>query len=104
TTQNNMGEGIADAHNEFLNSLVTSGIIGTAIITAIIVLILIRGFRLLKENEKGLFVVIGLLAFIAQGMINGPQSITTPVFLLELGVFWCIVRKENLGGEKNSEK
>ena len=91
---NSIGEGIADAHNVFLNSLVTSGIIGTLIFTVIIVIILVRGFKLMKESEKGLFVVIGLLAFIAQGMINGPQSITTPVFLIELGVFWNIVRKE----------
>lgn len=103
TDTNNVGEAIADAHNVFLNSLVTSGIVGTVIFTSIIVLILYRGFKLLKENERGLFVVIGLLAYVAQGMINGPQSITTPVFLIELGIFWNLVRTETIG-DKNSEK
>ena len=64
---------------------------------------IIEGFKLLKENERGLFVVIGLLAYVAQGLINGPQSITTPVFLIELGIFWNLVRTETIG-DKKSEK
>lgn len=59
----------------------------------------------MKENEKGLFIVAGLLVFLAQGMINGPQSITTPVIITEFGVFWSLVRCEKIGiGRKSSEE
>lgn len=83
---------IADMHNTYLNMLITSGIIGLILFLIAMIYLLKNGIRLIKENkESGLFVVAGTGTYLAQALINGPQSITSPIVLLGFGIFLGII-------------
>ncbi|MEE1304895.1 MAG: O-antigen ligase family protein [Agathobacter sp.] len=83
---------IADVHNTYLNMLITSGIIGLILFLIAMIYLLKNGIRLIKENkESGLFVVAGTGTYLAQALINGPQSITSPIVLLGFGIFLGII-------------
>ena len=90
---NNLGRTvIADVHNTYLNMLITSGIIGLILFMIAMIYLLKNGIRLIKENkESGLFVVAGTGTYLAQALINGPQSITSPIVLLGFGIFLGII-------------
>jgi O-antigen ligase len=95
---------IQDAHNVLLNSLITSGIIGTLLWAVLLGVLLVCALKKIKYRETCLFVIIGIAVYLAQGIANGPQILTTPVFLTELGVFCSVVksRDENGGGREEN--
>jgi hypothetical protein len=81
---------IMDAHNIFLNTLITSGIIGMAAWGVFLSVLIKKGLQLCADHENALFILVGIATYLIQGLVNGPQVITTPVFLTELGVLWGI--------------
>lgn len=85
---------IMDAHNIALNTLVTSGILGVLLWGAFLFLLLKKGLQLCADHEYALFIVVGICTYITQGIVNGPQIITTPIFLVELGILWGIAYKQ----------
>jgi hypothetical protein len=84
---------IMDAHNIFLNTLITSGILGTAAWGVLLFTLIKKGLQLSADHENALFILIGIATYLIQGLVNGPQVITTPVFLTELGVLWGIAHQ-----------
>ena len=82
---------IMDAHNIFLNTLITSGIVGTLSWGAFLLTLLKKGLQLCADHEDSLFIVVGIIVYLIQGLVNGPQIITTPIFLIELGIYWGII-------------
>jgi hypothetical protein len=52
---------------------------------------LVKAFRKIKREQSALLVILGICIYLAQGLVNGPQILTTPIFLVELGVFCGIV-------------
>lgn len=68
-------QNICDAHNIILNSLITSGLVGTVL----------WGF-LIRCGLRRLMGISFVLVFLAQGIVNGPQIITTPIVLFMFGV------------------
>lgn len=91
---------IADAHNIVLNTLITSGIVGVVLWTVFIGIILICGFRSIKTHKEALLIIVGICIYVLQGMVNGPQILTTPFFLVEIGVFLSMIRKYGHMGDK----
>lgn len=85
---------IQDAHNIFLNSLITSGIIGTLLWIVLLGLLISSAIRLVDKKEEALLVIAGVAAYVAQGMVNGPQILSTPFFLMLLGLYWSIIRED----------
>jgi O-antigen ligase len=82
---------LQDAHSLFWNSLITSGIVGTALWIAFFTILLVKAFRKIKREQSALLVILGICIYLAQGLVNGPQILTTPIFLVELGIFCAIL-------------
>lgn len=82
-----------DAHNEYIQMLVTMGIVGAFAYIGTMVYLLAMSVRAFAKNEEALLGVVGVAAFMAQGMVNNPQIVTTPLMFCEFGIFWHIIRK-----------
>jgi hypothetical protein len=92
---------LVDAHNIFLNSLLTSGVVGTALALAFLLWLSVHSIRMLKEKETALLAAMIVLTYAAQGMLNGPQVLTEPVYLVGIGVAAGIVRPRQLSEPAN---
>lgn len=75
-----------DAHNEFLQFLVTSGVAGVAGYFGFLISALIRYWKRMKEQPLLLMTVGMIGAYIVQGLINNPQVFTTPLLFVYLGI------------------
>ena len=85
-------EQISDAHNIYFNTLITSGIIGCVLWAVFIGILFYRAIRMIQQKkDHGIYVLIGLLCILIQGLVIGPQIITTPIILTEFGVFYSLV-------------
>lgn len=87
-----------DAHNEALQYLLSIGVVGTVLYFMILLGILVSGIKALKAgNERAMFVVCAIPAFLAQGLVNNPQIATTPLLFMGLGIFWNIINRNHWG-------
>lgn len=85
-------EQISDAHSIYFNTLITSGIIGCVLWAVFIGILSYRAIRMIQQKkDHGIYVLIGLLCILIQGLVIGPQIITTPIILTEFGVFYSLV-------------
>lgn len=85
-------EQISDAHNIYFNTLITSGIVGCILWAAFIGILFYRAIRMIQQKkDHGIYVLIGLLCILIQGLVIGSQIITTPIILTEFGVFYSLV-------------
>lgn len=85
-------EQISDAHSIYFNTLITSGIIGCILWAVFIGILFYRAIRMIQQKkDHGIYVLIGLLCILIQGLVIGPQIITTPIILTEFGVFYSLV-------------
>lgn len=77
---------ISDAHNEFLQLLVTTGITGVCGYFGLILGTVVSAVKRMKNNPLLLLAVVVLPAYLAQGLVNGLQIYTTPLLFLLLGI------------------
>lgn len=86
-----------DAHSEYLQMLMTTGIIGCIGYFGMIGSTLMHSIRSLQKDEnKSALVGIGFLtAFLAQGLVNNPQIATTPFLFIGLGTIWNFLFAKN---------
>ena len=89
---------VADAHNIYINTLLTNGIIGLFLWSAVFVMLIKKAFNSISDMKEALIVIVGIFAYLAQGVFNGPQILTSPIMLVEVGVFMAILKKS-----KNNE-
>lgn len=77
-----LGVFYASAHNEYLNYLVTIGLVGTILYLAILILSIIKCFR--KRRTNAFFGAVGLaiLAYSCMAAVNISQPITMPFIYL----------------------
>lgn len=81
-----------DAHNEGLQYLLSIGIVGTMLYFAILLGIFVSAVKAIRAgNENAMFAVCAIPAFLAQGLVNNPQIVTTPLLFIGLGIFWNIM-------------
>lgn len=92
------GEIIQDAHNIFLNSLLTSGVVGTLLLTGLLIGLLVKCIRSTGKRDVALFGCMIIVTYFTQGMLNGPQILTEPVYMVAFGVVAGTVK------QKQSEK
>ncbi len=76
-----------DAHNEMLQFLITTGILGVIFYFGILIYLLIESIRAWRKNEVSLFGILGITSFLTQGLVNNPQAATTPLLFIGLGIF-----------------
>lgn len=75
-----------DAHNEFLQFLITTGILGVIGYFGLLVSSAIRDIRLVEKSPVFMMGTMVVSSFLAQGLVNNPQIITTPHLFLLLGI------------------
>lgn len=83
-----------DAHNEYLQSLLTTGIVGTVGYFGMILFPAVQSVRRIRDNENALFVVAGTAAFLAQAFVNNTQVVTLSFVFIQTGIFLSVIRKK----------
>lgn len=87
------GHRYIDVHNEFLQMLLTTGLVGVIGYFGMILSILKDCVNKIRKNEQLLVGIAGITAFLAQGLVNNSQIVTMPVFFTGWGVYLGIIRK-----------
>lgn len=80
------------AHNEYINFIVTNGIIGAMAYIGIIVSVIIRAAKKAKENPIAIVFVSAVVCYSAQAVVNISQPITTPIFILFIALSCGVLR------------
>lgn len=70
------------AHNEYLQYLMTTGILGLLSYISLIITILVSVVKKLKHNTLALALIIGLISYWVQAIVNIAQPITTPIMYI----------------------
>lgn len=85
-----------NAHNEFLQYLITTGILGLLCYISILFIKLRQGIRhMIRENSViTAAAVFGVLGYLLQSLVNINQCVTTPLFVLMVCMLGCVERKK----------
>lgn len=74
-----------DAHNELLQMLVTTGIMGCAGYMGMMISGVYNGVKKYASNPLVLVEVMVLSSYLLQGIVNNPQVFTLPLIFLFMG-------------------
>lgn len=88
------------AHNEYLNYLVTIGILGLAAYLLTIAAIIVRGIKHCKNSLPMLVIILVIASYCAQALFNLAQPITTPYLFLFLAMGEAVIRQYELEQKK----
>lgn len=80
-----------NAHNEFLQYLITTGILGLSCYVSLLFIKLRTGIRIMTENNS-LFTaaaVFGVLGYLMQSIVDINQCVTTPLFVIMISTLGC---------------
>lgn len=81
------------AHNEYLNYLVTIGILGLASYLSVIISFIIRAVKAAKVNPLAIICCAGVICYAVQAIVNIAQPITTPLFILLICIGEAVCRQ-----------
>lgn len=93
------GIGINSAHNNILDYLIITGLLGVVCYLGTVVCSIKHAFQTLKDNESALIFGGIVIAYFAQGLFNIDQAITTPVFWLMVACCEAMYRRNILKKE-----
>ena len=93
---NRHGSVFDNAHNEYLNYLVTVGILGAAAYIAALVSLVVRCVKRCKDNAGILIVIVVVTSYCAQALFNIATPIVTPYLLVFLGIGEAYLRRSNV--------
>ncbi len=94
-TVNDTTEMIVDAHSIYFNTLLTSGILGVVAWGGFLVYLFIQTAKSITEKKStGIVTLVGLVSILVQGLVVGPQIFTTPVILIEFGIFSALLANQ----------
>ena len=82
-------------HSEYLNYLVTQGVLGFLSYMTVLISVIARAFKASKENYLALIFIFPVIAYAAQAVVNIYQPITTPFLIIFIALSECIARKSN---------
>lgn len=74
-----------DAHSEYLQAFASTGLIGFVGYMGMLITTFTHS---LKNKTNGIIATSFIIAFMAQGLVYGPQITTTPILFVMLGIFW----------------
>lgn len=83
-----------DAHNDFLQTLATMGIVGVFAFFGLIISAIVNAFRKWKERPMQIAVVLALAAFLIQGLVNSYSIFTLPLLFIILGLGYSSILEE----------
>ncbi|SDB57954.1 O-antigen ligase [Butyrivibrio sp. INlla16] len=82
---------IENAHNDILEYLFTTGLLGAIAYLGIYLSVIVSFVRSLIKNENlegiELYATIGLVGYMAQSVMNGPHPLTTAMFFVLLTIY-----------------
>lgn len=81
------------AHNEYLQYLVTMGIVGLITYLGLIITSIVNGVKLVKENPLCMPLLAGMIGYVVQAFVNVEQPITTPFLFLFLALMAGMKRR-----------
>lgn len=84
------------AHNEYLNYLVTVGILGLAAYVTALASVIVRGAKRCKDSLPLLVIVFAIVTYCAQAVFNLATPITTPYLFVFLGMGESIIRRKEM--------
>jgi len=74
------------AHNEYLNYMITVGLLGASAYTAALISGVIQCFKELKHNPVGAVYCAAVICYGAQALVSIAQPITTPLLIIFLAL------------------
>lgn len=83
------------AHNEYLNYLVTQGLLGLLSYMTIIISTIVRATKTSKDNLLSIVFVIPVIAYCAQAIVNIYQPVNTPFLIIFIALSEALSRKTN---------
>lgn len=91
-----------NAHNEYLNYLVTIGALGVVSYITVIVSVLIRSVRRGKNNVCALIAILVIISYCSQALFNLATPIVTPYIFIFLGIGEAYIRRYDEKASNNS--
>lgn len=88
-----MGAYLVDAHNEILQILGTLGFVGVIGYAGLEITSFVRCVKRRRENPLLLAFAAGILGYFAQSMLGSPQTFSTPMLFLVIGIAESLMRK-----------
>ena len=82
-------------HSEFLNYLVTQGVLGLLSYLAILITSVYRGLKVSLKNELALIFVFPVITYAAQSVVNIYNPIVTPFLFIFIALSECLARESN---------
>jgi len=82
------------AHNEYINYLVNTGILGLVSYLAFTGGALVRAFKTAKSNPAALVFAAPVVAYLAQAVVNIALPIATPLFIIFVSLCEAAARQE----------
>ena len=90
------------AHNEYINYLITQGLVGLGSYLVLVICALLKGLRRGKSEPTALIGVAAVIGYSVQALVNIAQPITTPLFIVFLSL--CAVRVPKNPGTATEKK
>ncbi len=84
------------AHNEFLNYLITTGILGLGAYLTLFVSAIVRAVKTASKNPLAIVFIAPVVCYLFQSVVNIANPIVTPLLFIFLALSEAIVRKEKL--------
>lgn len=82
------------AHNEFLNYLVTTGILGLGAYLTLFVSAIVRAVKTASKNPLAVVFAAPVVCYLFQSVVNIANPIVTPLLFIFLALSEAVVRKE----------
>lgn len=92
------------AHNEYLNYLITTGILGLAAYLSVLVSFIVRTIKAAKVNPLAIVCCAGVVCYAIQAVVNIAQPITTPLFILLICIGEAVCRQVKKDGKNTFNK
>ena len=87
---------LVDAHNEFLQFLVTTGVFGVVGYFGLLISTVVSSAKKYLEKPIMLLGIVVPCGYMAQGMVNNPTVFLTPYLFLMLGIIKSLEKIENV--------
>lgn len=82
-------------HSEYLNYLVTQGVLGLLSYLTILVTCIYRSLKTSKKNELSLIFLFPVIAYAAQAVVNIYSPVVTPFLFIFIALSECLSRESN---------
>ncbi|MEE1218681.1 MAG: O-antigen ligase family protein [Ruminococcus sp.] len=82
------------AHNEYINYLITTGILGLGAYLTLVISVIVRAIKSAAKNPLALVFAASVICYSVQAVVNISQPITTPLFILFLALCEAVTQNK----------